>query len=108
MYHIIGFIKCLRASACGLKLNALMELKGNKTTSDLSKDVRNHIRHRDLSGSSHHHCDSGVEVTARDVTTKHDCDGQRSTDRDSVAGGDDDIKEENTSKELNEILVQHL
>ena len=91
-----------------LKLNALMELKSDETTCDLSKDVRNDIRHRNLTSSGHHDSDRRVEVTAGDVTTKHDSDGQRSTDRDSVAGGDDDIKEENTSKELNEILVQHL
>jgi len=85
-----------------------MELKSDETTCDLSKDVRNDIRHRNLASSSHHHSHSGVEVTTRDVTTKHDSDCQRSTDCDSVAGGDDNIKEENTSKELNEILVQHL
>ena len=90
------------------KLDALMELKSNETTGNLGKDVRNHIGHRDLSGSGHHDCNRRVEVTTRDVTTKHDSDGQRSTDRDSVASGDDDIKEEHTSKELNKILVQHL
>ena len=84
-----------------------MELKSNETTGNLGKDVRNNIGHRDLSGSGHHDSHGGVEVTAGDVTTKHDCDSQRSTDRDSVAGGDDDIKEEDTSDKLNEILVQH-
>jgi len=92
----------------GLKLDALMELKSDETTSDLSKDVRNNIGHRDLSGSGHHNSNCGVEVTPRDVTTKHNSDGQRSTDRDSVASGDDDIKEEDTSDEFNKILVQHL
>ena len=91
-----------------LKLNTLVEFKGNKTTSDLSKDVRNDIRHRNLSSSSHHDGHGGVKVTTRDVTAKHDSDSQGSTDRDSVAGGDDYIKEENTSNELNQILVQHL
>ncbi len=85
-----------------------MKFKGNKTTSDLSKDVRNNIRHRNLSSSCHHHGHGGVKVTTRDVTAKHDSDSQGSTNRDSVAGGDDDIKEENTSNELNQIFVQHL
>ena len=84
-----------------------MELKSNETTGNLGKDIRNNIGHRDLSGSGHHYSNCGVEVTARDVTTKHNCDSQRSTDRDSVAGGDDYIKEEHASDKFNEILVQH-
>lgn len=90
-----------------LKLDTLVKLKSDETTGNLSNNVRKSIRHRDLASDCHHNRHSGVEVTAGDVTANHDSDGQRSTDSDGVAGGDDDIEEKDSSEELNQILVQH-
>ncbi len=55
-----------------LKLDALVKFQSNKTTCNLRQNVRKSIRHGDLSGNSHHNRNSGIEVSAGDVTSEHD------------------------------------
>jgi hypothetical protein len=89
-----------RLLALALAKRRLVPEKRGETSEDLCNDVSNPSLDADSALGEHHGRDGGVKVAAADVTAKVNGGGEGDTDRQCLAGGQDDCKKYKGSDKL--------